>query len=199
MSRHKRHAEPGTAAVPDDDIAEFHSAIGRVRRLPDAAPPPRPPQPRANAAMRQADERAALAESRRADPARDAAIIGDTAAYRRPDVPAQTLRRLRRADFAIEDEIDLHALTERAAEDLLRRFLAEARAAAHHCVRIVHGKGLHSAQGPVLKALVERTLSQRADVLAFASAPAALGGTGALLVLLARSKPGELRPGAPGH
>ena len=54
------------------------------------------------------------------------------------------------------------------------------------CVRIVHGKGLHSESGvPVLKNLVDRVLRQRADVLAFHSAPGAQGGHGAVLVLLA--------------
>ena len=41
---------------------------------------------------------------------------------------------------------------------------------------------------PVLKNLVDRMLRQRADVLAFHSAPAAQGGTGAVLVLLAPSR-----------
>ncbi|HTD28120.1 MAG TPA: Smr/MutS family protein [Xanthomonadaceae bacterium] len=144
--------------------------------------------------MREADERAALAESQRGDPARDAEAFGNSVSHRRNDVPPQTLRRLQRAEFAIEDDIDLHLLGERAAEELLRQFLAEARDAGHHCVRIVHGKGLHSAQGPVLKSMVERLLRQRADVLAFASAPLAQGGTGAVLVLLTERRPGERRP-----
>ena len=47
------------------------------------------------------------------------------------------------------------------------------------------GKGLRTAEGgSVLKALVDRMLRQRGDVLAFASAPPAQGGTGATLVLL---------------
>ena len=41
---------------------------------------------------------------------------------------------------------------------------------------------------PVLKNLVDRMLRQRADVLAFHSAPTAQGGTGAVLVLLARRR-----------
>jgi DNA-nicking Smr family endonuclease len=54
------------------------------------------------------------------------------------------------------------------------------------CVRIVHGKGLNSGTGvPVMKNLVDRVLRQRGDVIAFHSAPAAQGGTGAVLVLLA--------------
>ncbi len=188
-----------TAASVDDDervsdVAEFHAAIGRVRRLPEVPDRPQPPKPRAAATMRQADERSALAESQRADPARDAEITGDAVAYRCAQISPQTLRRLKRAEFAIEDEIDLHALSERVAENVLRGFLAKARAASHHCVLIVHGKDLHSVQGPVLKGLVERMLNQRADVLAYATAPPTLGGTGAILVLLTKRKPGERRP-----
>jgi DNA-nicking Smr family endonuclease len=179
---------------PMDDAAEFRAAIGTVRRLPEVDAVPHAPRPQAVAAMHLADERAALAESQRYDPQRDADVTGDSVAWRRDEVPPQTLRRLKRAEFAIEDEIDLHLLGERAAEDLLRRFLAEARDAAHHCVRIIHGKGLHSPQGPVLKGLVERVLNQRADVLAYASPPTAHGGTGAVLVLLAKRKPSEQRP-----
>ena len=195
----KRPGAAGHGATRPDteattDAAEFRAAIGPVRRLPDVADVPRAPRPRATVAMREADERAALVESQRGDPARDADRIGDCVAWRRDQVSAQTLRRLKRAEFAIEDEIDLHATGERAAEDLPRRFLAEARDAAHYCVRIVHGKGLHSPQGPVLKGLVERVLSQRADVLAYASPPPAHGGTGAVLVLLAKRRPGEQRP-----
>ncbi len=189
----KRSGDTSSDTEATDDAAEFRAAIGPVRRLPDVTDVPRAPRPRARVAMREADERAALAESQRDDPVRDADTIGDAIAYRRDEVSPQTLRRLKRAEFAIEDEIDLHATSERAAEDLLRRFLAEARDAAHHCVRIVHGKGLHSPQGPVLKGLVERVLNQRADVLAYASPPPAHGGTGAVLVLLAKRRPGEQR------
>ena len=67
------------------------------------------------------------------------------------------------------------------------QFLNDARQHGLGCVRIVHGKGLHGDSGaPVLKNLVDRLLRQRADVLAFHSAPAAQGGTGAVLVLLAK-------------
>ena len=193
MAKHKRAPVVDTAAkvhLEDGDADLFRAAIGPVRRLPDTPSPPQTPKRPAIVAMREADERAALAESQRGDPAQDADALGDAISYRRDDVPAQTLRRLKRAEFAIEDEIDLHLLRERAAEELLRRFLSVARDTAHHCVRIVHGKGLHSASGPVLKGMVERVLSKRSDVLAYASAPTALGGTGAVLVLLARRKPG---------
>jgi DNA-nicking Smr family endonuclease len=56
-------------------------------------------------------------------------------------------------------------------------------------VRIIHGKGLRSkAAGPVLKALTDRMLRRRDDVIAFASARPAQGGTGAVIVLLKEQK-----------
>ena len=73
----------------------------------------------------------------------------------------------------------------------MRSALAGARDHGVGCVRIIHGKGMHgsgsiaSRDVPVLKNLVDRLLRQRADVLAFHSAPPAQGGTGAVLVLLA--------------
>ena len=73
--------------------------------------------------------------------------------------------------------------------------MGSSRAGGHACVRIIHGKGLRTVDGgSVLKALVDRLLRQRADVLAFASAPEAMGGTGAVLVLLAKRRPGERGP-----
>jgi DNA-nicking Smr family endonuclease len=74
-----------------------------------------------------------------------------------------------------------------AAQSSIVDFLAEARREGWRCVRIVHGKGLRSrAAGPVLKALTDRLLRRRDDVIAFASARPALGGTGAVVVLLKR-------------
>ena len=86
----------------------------------------------------------------------------------------------------MQDELDLHGASALQAETMLARFLAEAVAAGYGCVRIIHGKGSAEPGVPVLKNLVDRLLRQRGEVLAFHSAPPAQGGTGALLVLLAR-------------
>lgn len=180
--------------VSTEDAALFREAIGPVRRI-EAEAPPTTPKPAPEPSQRESDEVEALRLSREApfdlaDPA-----SADPLSYRRPEVPERVLKRLKRGLYAVQDEIDLHQMNAGVAESALRRFLAEARSAARHCVRIVHGKGLHSkAGGPVLKGLVDRLLSQRADVLAYASAPPAMGGTGAVLVLLARRRPGELSP-----
>ncbi|MDH5660200.1 MAG: Smr/MutS family endonuclease, partial [Gammaproteobacteria bacterium] len=52
-------------------------------------------------------------------------------------------------------------------------------------VRIIHGKGYRSEQKiPVLKTHVAYWLPQHRDVMAFSSAQARDGGTGALYVIL---------------
>ncbi|MBS0456375.1 MAG: Smr/MutS family protein [Proteobacteria bacterium] len=173
--------------APDSDAAAFRAAIGAVRRLPDVSAPPRPPRGKVAAAKRQADERAALAQSHNVDAGALAQAMGELVAHRRHDVPADVLRDLQRGRYAAQDELDLHGLDQRRAEALLREFLIHASEQGNRCVRILHGSGLHSPGGrPVLKALVERILHQRADVLAYATAPKS--GGGAVLALLARRR-----------
>jgi len=175
----------------DDDADLFRSAVGPVRRLRDAAPPPAAPKPKPRARMAERDEAAARDEFRHALDA-TLAEAGDVLSYRRESLPPRSLQRLRRGEIAVQDELDLHGADTREAETLLRAFLAHARKHDAGCVRIIHGKGLHGGSvpftgrdTPVLKNLVDRLLRQRSDVLAFHSAPPAQGGTGAVLVLLA--------------
>lgn len=173
------------ASPPDDedDAALFRSAIGPVREIAPAPPPPPRPRPRPSTRMADRDDDEARGEFQRllgSEPL-DA---GDTLRYRRDDVPARVLKRLSLGQYAAQDELDLHAATAAGAEVLLRRFLQDARDHGAHCVRVIHGKGMGSGGFPVLKNLVDRLLRHRSDVLAFHSAPAAQGGTGAVLVLL---------------
>ena len=177
---------PPPADDGDDDGALFRAAIGRVRELPAAPPPPVAPRPRARPRMAERDEHDAREAFRRTGAA-DLLEGGDALSWRRAEVPARVLQRLRRGLYAAQDELDLHHADAALAETLLRRFVKEAVQAGFGCVRIVHGKGLHSESGvPVLKNLVDRLLRQRADVLAYHSAPPAQGGLGAVLVLLRR-------------
>jgi DNA-nicking Smr family endonuclease len=97
------------------------------------------------------------------------------------------LRRLRRGQYAIRDEIDLHGMTQDEARAALGAFLAEAMLHDRRCVRVIHGKGRGSGhRGPVLKSAVNRWLRRHAAVAAFCSARRNDGGTGALYVLLSR-------------
>ncbi|MCS6946469.1 MAG: Smr/MutS family endonuclease [Steroidobacteraceae bacterium] len=120
------------------------------------------------------------------DPAILDAEIGDTVSYRRAGVQPAVVRKLRRGEYRIEAQIDLHGLSAGDARAALRRFLAEALARRLRSVRIVHGKGLRSGQrGPVIKRQTLAMLQQISAVQAYCSARAVDGGTGALYVLLA--------------
>ena len=134
-----------------------------------------------------------LEESLRPGPGPLAPVIeaGEELLYRRAGVGPQLFRQLRRGQFRLEAECDLHGLTQVQAERVLREFLAEALLYGWRVVRIVHGKGHGSGQrGPVLKRLVNETLQRVGAVLAFASAREVDGGVGATLVLLAERRRG---------
>jgi len=171
----------------DEDKELFRQAVAGAKRLEhdrhEAATVP--PDPRAD--FRRADERAVMAESLQHQAADLDVESGDEILYRREGVPDQLLRDLRRGRFTIEDEIDLHGLVAAEARHAVRGFLAEAVAQRRACVRIIHGKGRGSGpRGPVLKKSVNLWLRKHDSVLAFCSARAPHGGTGAIYVLLAR-------------
>jgi DNA-nicking Smr family endonuclease len=118
-------------------------------------------------------------------PAEDSVTGAEVLSFRRPGVRTQTLRRLRRGLFPVEDQLDLHGLNQSTARDSLAEFIEQSRGAGYRCVRIVHGKGYRSgARGPILKIAVNSWLKRHGDVMAFTSARTIDGGTGALYVLL---------------
>lgn len=171
----------------EDDAALFRQAIGEVKPLPEAAPPPRKAPPRAAARMADRDELDACSEFRRGLDTHDYIEADDVLSFRRDSLPPRVFQRLRKGHFSTQDELDLHGATALEAEQWLRRFLREAHAHEFGCVRIIHGKGQRNEHDvPVLKNLVDRVLRHHGDVLAFHSAPPAQGGTGAVLVLLSR-------------
>jgi DNA-nicking Smr family endonuclease len=108
--------------------------------------------------------------------------------YIKPGISRQTLRRLRRGDWHAQAELDLHGLTKLEAKLELVGFLDECRRRGARCIRIIHGKGLRSAnREPVLKQHVRHWLTQRDEVLAFVQSRPRDGGSGAVTVLLRAS------------
>ena len=180
----------------DEDTEEARVFRAAVRDVTPLATPADLPQ--STARPRPARRRAPIVESASlgdvvaADDAPGADAPGaaapgaaDPLSYRRPGVRDQTLRHLRRGRYPVEDELDLHGLSQSAARDHLAEFIAASSHAGLRCVRIVHGKGYRSgARGPVLKIGVNTWLRRHADVLAFTSARVIDGGTGAVYVLL---------------
>jgi DNA-nicking Smr family endonuclease len=102
-----------------------------------------------------------------------------------PDVA----RRLHRGDFSIQAHIDLHGLGVEPAQEAFELFLKEALLSGKRAVLVVHGRGLSSREEPVLKTKVKEWLTSgrwRKWVIAFTSARACDGATGATYVLLRR-------------
>jgi DNA-nicking Smr family endonuclease len=106
--------------------------------------------------------------------------------YRKNGVGQDVLYKLRRGQWRVCAEIDLHGLRTEEAREALLDFLRLSKKNVWRCVRVVHGKGLGSpGKTPVLKSKTLSWLAQKNEVLAFVQAPPAQGGAGALLVLLA--------------
>ena len=110
---------------------------------------------------------------------------GDELLYARGGLQRSVLRKLRRGEYAVTAELDLHGHTVAQARESLVDFLQRSRRARHTCVRIVHGKGRGSpGRKPVLKNKVFHWLCQRDEVLAICPARPFDGGAGAAYVLL---------------
>jgi DNA-nicking Smr family endonuclease len=178
----------GTSAAPADDSALFRAAVHDVTPLtqiakPEGLDPARPRRRARRTPVEVIDESMALLPT--GDSATSTIGGGDALSFRRAGVRTQVMRRLRRGLYPVENELDLHGLDQAAARDRLSEFIARNRDIGNRCVRVIHGKGYRSgARGPVLKAAVDSWLRRHLDVMAFTSARALDGGTGAVYVLL---------------
>jgi DNA-nicking Smr family endonuclease len=148
------------------------------------------PKPLPHAKHHAADEIAALEASQLAmNPSPMSWDIGadieDEQSFLRAEVSPDLLRKLRRGQWTIDAEVDLHHHTQDEAHEVLMDFMRKARTAGWRCVRIIHGKGLSSHQKiPVLRSKVRRWLQQKDEVLAYCEPRPNGGGSGAVLVLL---------------
>jgi DNA-nicking Smr family endonuclease len=171
----------------DDDSDLFRAATRDVKPLPAPAAKPSAPKPPAAARFARADEREVLRESLLPPEDELQLVTGEELSFRRPHISEQVLVKLRRGHFAVDAEADLHGLNAAQAKTLLREFIADSVARHFSCVRVIHGKGRGSGpRGPVLKHLVNHWLQRSDAVLAFGSARAVDGGSGAVYVLLKR-------------
>lgn len=171
---------------PDEDEARlFREAVRDVKPLAREAPAREARRPAPQARFARADRLAVLQESLHGDVADPALAGGEELVFHRPGLRASILRKLRRGQYRVQAEIDLHGLNVADAKEALREFIASALHQHFRCVRIVHGKGLRSGhRGPVLKSTVSHVLRRIGPVLAYVSARQVDGGTGAVYVLL---------------
>jgi DNA-nicking Smr family endonuclease len=171
----------GVRALPGDRAHRIPATASRIERAAPAGPPAEDPDAAARARMR-----SLVSEGVRFETTDD----GERLEGRRMDVDPRELRRLRRGQYAVDGKLDLHGLGTDAAREAVEAFVKKRAGDGDQVVLVVHGKGTHSPRGQaVLRGEIAAWLSQGRSsrhVAAFATAPDDDGGTGALLVLLAR-------------
>jgi DNA-nicking Smr family endonuclease len=165
----------------------FSIAVGRVSPLPrkdrstlsKEQPPPIPVQ-------QQLDEQRVLRETMSDEWDTSSLLDTDEAlSFRRPGIGQDVVRKLRKGEWTVQAQVDLHSLRTDEAREALGIFVRESYKNGLRCVRVVHGKGLGSpGKVPVLKSKVQSWLIQKNQVLAFVQATPVQGGAGAVLVLL---------------
>ena len=170
--------------VSQEDAALFRDAASDVRVLEDdrVAAHRRQPEPRPRSAARISTPDGG---PEKIEPSIRAPERAGEQLFVRPGLQQKQVKRLRRGQFPIAAEADLHGTRIHEARVLLEEFLRDCRAEGLRCVRVIHGKGLGSRHGhAVLKWEVDGWLRRHDGVMAFCTAQPRDGGTGAVYVLL---------------
>ncbi len=168
----------------------FANAAGQVKALPDKRRTLLKQEPPAPVPRQQLlDDKAVMVEAISDEFDVSTLLdVDDTLSYRQSGIGTDVTRKLRRGNWSIQAQLDLHGLRSDEARERLGAFIRESSKNGVRCVRIVHGKGLGSpGKAPVLKNKVHGWLVQKKEVLAFVQAKPADGGAGAVVVLLASS------------
>ena len=106
-----------------------------------------------------------------------------------------TMEKLRNGEFSVRKTLDLHGYTVPDAYLLFQDFIMEAVHSGLNCVKVIHGRGLKSKEGPILKENLKGWIVRamhRKWVVAFASSRMCEGGPGATCILL-RNRPEKKR------
>ncbi len=110
--------------------------------------------------------------------------------FRRDGIDSRRMRLLKRGDFPIDDELDLHGFTVEEAEKKLAAFLHCALANELRHVEIIFGRGYRSPGGVgILGPHARMWLANSPGVLAFAPVR---GNLGSVAVLLRRNRQADL-------
>jgi DNA-nicking Smr family endonuclease len=190
-------------AAPPPELSEeelFTRAMQGATRMEAPPPPPRPkrrPTPSPQALMRRAQAEGEL--ERANQPLSDTvALLAGVAPeaileFRQNGVQPRQFEQLKLGKLPWQAAVDLHGCTLDQAREAVLSLLDNCQKEQLHVAKIVHGKGLINGQA-VLKSAVNGWLKQLPQILAFSSAPAREGGTGAVLLLLKRDRQARIDP-----
>ncbi len=178
-------------AAPKSDEQIFNDAMKQVHEIKEFRNIPIPHKKRKIAA-----ERESGMKKREEDRALKDIVMGkkrinlpDTQEYvewTNPDYRDDMISELHGGRYSVQDSLDIHGYTVEEAALEVERFIRESLMRGLRCIKIIHGRGLRSPDGPVLKNAVIQWLSRRfrKHVISFVTARQCDGGLGALYVLL---------------
>jgi len=155
--------------------------IKEFRKIPPKKPPRIKPSP-----VRKEDTVDILRQIVKGEREIRLSATGEYMEWISPDIRKDIARRLHRGDFSVQDYIDLHGMTLSEAEEALFLFFREAIRKRLFCVKVIHGRGLRSPRGPVLKEALKTWLhgSFKKWILAYSTAKDCDGGLGATYIIL---------------
>ncbi len=108
--------------------------------------------------------------------------------FSRQGVSTKQLKELAAGISRIDQRLDFHGYRREQLYHELGRSIHQARLNSARVLLIIHGKGVLDTEQPApLKNLINQSLRQNPDVLAFHSARPAHGGAGATYVLLRKN------------
>ena len=178
-------------ASNDSDSSLFRAAVGPVKRVKHNRVIHETARPRPIPRQRWKDEQQLLEDMFSAGFGSEQIEVDteEILSYKRTGVQHSVIRKLRRGQYSVEAELDMHGMTVAIAKPVLAEFLYRAQFTGRRCVKIIHGKGYRSPnQLPVLKMQINQWLRRSDAVVAFSSARQIDGGTGAVYVLLKQNR-----------
>jgi len=181
------NANKGPKLADDPKFADLLDNVKPLHKEHQNRASSHSPKPQATPQQKIKDEQRVLEESLKLEVSLEVDDMqpGDILSYCGPGIQNSVFRKLKKGQYTIGAELDLHGHTRPEAQVALAKFIQHAREENIRCVRIIHGKGIGSNnQGPKLKPMVNKWLQQRKEILAFSSARPSDGGTGAVYVLL---------------
>ena len=176
--------------LDSEALAQFRAAVADVRPLPNQQDTVHHHRPKPSPRRLQQPKQPSSSDNRFSDAVPpDDDVLADEWLFCRPGLQHGVLRKLRRGQFPLYAELDMHGLRVIEARQILTHFLDRALMEQCRVVRIIHGKGQSSQnRQPVLKGRVRHWLQQHPEVLAYCTTRPEHGGSGAIYVLLRRSR-----------
>lgn len=173
--------------ISPDDLALFHQAMKDAKpftasdkvRLTPPSSRPRQKIPKDSTF----EEKFHLSDTNREPEVTGEAFI----TFKQSDISNKNLRKLRKGQYNVQAVLDLHGMTVEEAMTAVENFLQQCLQEGIRVVLIIHGKGHHSHQSPILKNKLNNWLREINFVLAFSSAAPQHGSRGAMYVLLKKS------------